>query len=172
MDLHLDIPSMNNIYDSRYFDKVKADEQNRSNKLYEYSKKPYESGIVSKTAGSSMFNRKFYSEINDNNGSGNGGSSGGLNDNNYTYSLTGEKVPLSSFSHNNMTPFLKKNVTQNTNVDNMSVLDNLTGNNSLKKGKQEIECMFKPQMNSGGNICGMKNNDDFFKSTFLPKSKS
>jgi glycosyltransferase involved in cell wall biosynthesis len=24
--------------------------------------------------------------------------------------------------------------------------------------------MFKPQMNSGGNICGMKNNDDFFKS--------
>jgi hypothetical protein len=65
MDLHLDIPSMNNIYDSRYLDKVKADEQNRSNKLYEYSKKPYETGIVSKTAGSSMFNRKFYSEIND-----------------------------------------------------------------------------------------------------------
>jgi hypothetical protein len=167
MDLHLDIPSMNNIYDSRYFDKVKADEQNRSNKLYEYSKKPYETGVVSKTAGSSMFNRKFYSEINDNNGNGSDSSSGGnggLNDNNYTYSLTGEKVPLSSFSHNNMTPFLKKNVTQNTNIDNMSMLDNLTGNNSLKKGKQEIQCMFKPQMNSGGNICGMKNNDDFFKS--------
>jgi hypothetical protein len=174
MDLHLDIPSMNNIYDSRYFDKVKADEQNRSNKLYEYSKKPYETGIVSKTAGSAMFNRKFYSEINDNNnnnnnnnnrgGGGGGGGSGGINDDNYTFSLTGERVPLSSFSHNNMTPFLKKNVTQNTNVENMSMLDNLTGNNSLKKGKQEIQCMFKPQMNSGGNICGMKNNDDFFKS--------
>jgi len=173
MDLHLDIPSMNNIYDSRYFDKVKADEQNRSNKLYEYSKKPYETGIVSKTAGSAMFNRKFYSEINDNNNNNNRGgggssgsssSSGGINDDNYTFSLTGERVPLSSFSHNNMTPFLKKNVTQNTNVENMSMLDNLTGNNSLKKGKQEIQCMFKPQMNSGGNICGMKNNDDFFKS--------
>ena len=172
MDLHLDIPSMNNIYDSRYFDKVKADEQNRSNKMYEYSKKPYESGVVSKTSGSAMFNRKFYSEINDNNNDNNnnnrGGSSssgsGGINDDNYTFSLTGEKVPLSSFSHNNMTPFLKKNVTQNTNIENMSMLDNLTGNNSLKKGKQEIQCMFKPQMNSGGNICGMKNNDDFFKS--------
>jgi hypothetical protein len=171
MDLHLDIPSMNNIYDSRYFDKVKADEQNRSNKLYEYSKKPYETGIVSKTAGSAMFNRKFYSEINDNNNNNNnnnnnrgGGGGGGINDDNYTFSLTGERVPLSSFSHNNMTPFLKKNVTQNTNVENMSMLDNLTGNNSLKKGKQEIQCMFKPQMNSGGNICGMKNNDDFFKS--------
>jgi hypothetical protein len=169
MDLHLDIPSMNNIYDSRYFDKVKADEQNRSNKMYEYSKKPYESGVVSKTSGSAMFNRKFYSEINDNNNNNNnrGGSSSsssGINDDNYTFSLTGEKVPLSSFSHNNMTPFLKKNVTQNTNIENMSMLDNLTGNNSLKKGKQEIQCMFKPQMNSGGNICGMKNNDDFFKS--------
>ena len=164
MDLHLDIPSMNNIYDSRYFDKVKADEQNRSNKMYEYSKKPYESGVVSKTSGSAMFNRKFYSEINDNNNNNNRGSSSGINDDNYTFSLTGEKVPLSSFSHNNMTPFLKKNVTQNTNIENMSMLDNLTGNNSLKKGKQEIQCMFKPQMNSGGNICGMKNNDDFFKS--------
>jgi hypothetical protein len=170
MDLHLDIPSMNNIYDSRYFDKVKADEQNRSNKMYEYSKKPYESGVVSKTSGSAMFNRKFYSEINDNNNNNNNNNnrgssgSGGINDDNYTFSLTGEKVPLSSFSHNNMTPFLKKNVTQNTNIENMSMLDNLTGNNSLKKGKQEIQCMFKPQMNSGGNICGMKNNDDFFKS--------
>jgi hypothetical protein len=169
MDLHLDIPSMNNIYDSRYFDKVKADEQNRSNKMYEYSKKPYESGVVSKTSGSAMFNRKFYSEINDNNNNnnnnrGSSSGSGGINDDNYTFSLTGEKVPLSSFSHNNMTPFLKKNVTQNTNIENMSMLDNLTGNNSLKKGKQEIQCMFKPQMNSGGNICGMKNNDDFFKS--------
>ena len=64
-----------------------------------------------------------------------------------------------------MTPFLKKNVTQNTNIENMSpILENLTGNNSLKKGKTEVPCMFKPSMNSGGNICGMKNNDDFFKS--------
>jgi len=158
MDLHLDIPSMNNIYDSKYWEKVKEDEQNRSNKLYEYSKKPYETGVVSKTSGSGMFKRQFYSEINDNENTNNN-----LND--YTYSLTGERIPLSTFSHNNMTPFLKKNVTQNTNIEKMSpILDNLTGNNSLKKGKTEVPCMFKPSMNSGGNICGMKNNDDFFKS--------
>jgi len=161
MDLHLDIPSMNNIYDSKYWEKVKEDEQNRSNKLYEYSKKPYETGVVSKTSGSGMFKRQFYSEINDNENTNNNLNI--LND--YTYSLTGERIPLSSFSHNNMTPFLKKNVTQNTNIEKMSpILDNLTGNNSLKKGKTEVPCMFKPSMNSGGNICGMKNNDDFFKS--------
>ena len=168
MDLHLDIPSMNNIYDSRYWEKVKEDEQNRSNKMYEKSKKPYETGVVSKTSGSSMFNRNFYSEINANNANnGNNGNNANNTEkfSDYTYSLTGEKVPLSSFSHNNMTPFLRKNVTQNTNIDNMSpLLDNLTGNNSQKKGKTEVPCMFKPEMNSGGNICGMKNNDDFLKS--------
>jgi hypothetical protein len=158
MDLHLDIPSMNNIYDSTYWEKVKKDEQDRSNKMYECSKKPYETGVVSKTSGSGMFKRQFYSEINENENTNDN-----LND--YTYSLTGERIPLSSFSHNNMTPFLKKNVTQNTNIEKMSpILDNLTGNNSLKKGKTEVPCMFKPSMNSGGNICGMKNNDDFFKS--------
>ena len=160
MDLHLDIPSMNNIYDSTYWEKVKKDEQDRSNKMYECSKKPYETGVVSKTSGSGMFKRQFYSEINENE---NENTNDNLND--YTYSLTGERIPLSSFSHNNMTPFLKKNVTQNTNIEKMSpILDNLTGNNSLKKGKTEVPCMFKPSMNSGGNICGMKNNDDFFKS--------
>ena len=158
MDLHLDIPSMNNIYDSTYWEKVKKDEQDRSNKMYECSKKPYETGVVSKTSGSGMFKRQFYSDINENENTNDN-----LND--YTYSLTGERIPLSSFSHNNMTPFLKKNVTQNTNIEKMSpILDNLTGNNSLKKGKTEVPCMFKPSMNSGGNICGMKNNDDFFKS--------
>ena len=160
MDLHLDIPSMNNIYDSTYWEKVKKDEQDRSNKMYECSKKPYETGVVSKTSGSGMFKRQFYSEINENE---NENTNYNLND--YTYSLTGERIPLSSFYHNNMTPFLKKNVTQNTNIEKMSpILDNLTGNNSLKKGKTEVPCMFKPSMNSGGNICGMKNNDDFFKS--------
>ena len=28
-------------------------------KLYEYSKKPYETGVVSKTSGSGMFKRQF-----------------------------------------------------------------------------------------------------------------
>jgi hypothetical protein len=43
-------------------------------------------------------------------------------------------------------------------------LDNLSGNNCLKQKKKEVQCMFKPEVNSGGYICGMKNNDDFYKS--------
>jgi len=158
------IPSMKNIYDSTYWNNIKKDEQSRSNELYKKSMKPYETGVVSKNSTSDSFKRKFYSEINDENDEND------ANDDNemmgdYTYSLTGEKVNVSSLSHNNMTPFLKKNVTQNTNIEQMSpYLDNLSGNNCLKQKKKEVQCMFKPEVNSGGYICGMKNNDDFYKS--------
>lgn len=151
------IPSMKNIYDSTYWNNIKEDEQNRSSDLYKKAMKPYETGIISKNSTSDSFKRKFYSEINDENDDDIMGD--------YTYSLTGEKVNISSLSHNNMTPFLKKNVTQNTNIEQMSpYLDNLSGNNCLKQKKKEVECMFKPEANSGGYICGMKNNDDFYKS--------
>jgi len=43
-------------------------------------------------------------------------------------------------------------------------LDNKTGNNQYWQTKKEVPCMFKPEINTGGNICGMKNNDDFYKS--------
>ena len=152
------IPSMKNIYDSTYWNNIKEDEQSRSNDLYKKSMKPYETGVISKNSTSDSFKRKFYSEINDENDD-----DGMMGD--YTYSLTGEKVNVSSLSHNNMTPFLKKNVTQNTNIEQMSpYLDNLSGNNCLKQKKKEVQCMFKPEVNSGGYICGMKNNDDFYKS--------
>ena len=60
MDLYSndnDIPSMNNIYSSTYWEKVKADEQKRSDKLYEKAKSPYETGIVAKPSYSDMFAR-------------------------------------------------------------------------------------------------------------------
>jgi hypothetical protein len=123
------IPSMKNIYDSTYWNKIKQEEQELSNDLYRKSRKPYETGIVSKNATSDTFKRNFYSEINNDTDI--------IGD--YTYSLTGEKVNVSSLSHNNMTPFLKKNVTQNTNVENMyPLLDNISGINSLKQQKKEV----------------------------------
>jgi hypothetical protein len=76
------------------------------------------------------------------------------------------------FSHNNMTPFLRKNVTQNTNIENMSsVFDTKTGNNQFWQNKKETTCLFKPEMNAGGNVCSMKNNDDFLKSRINNSSR-
>ena len=160
-----DIPSMNNIYSSTYWDKVKADEQKRSNKLYEKAKSPYETGIVAKPSYSDMFAR-----IDMDGGGGDRGND--MNNNKFVSSLSGETINKGDFSHNNMTPFLRKNVTQNTNVENMtSVFDTKTGNNQFWQNKKEVPCLFKPEMNSGGNICGMKNNDDFLKSRINNSSR-
>ena len=110
-----DIPSMNNIYSSKYWEKVKEDEQKSSDKLYEQSKNPYKTGIVAKPAYSDMFAR-FNSDNLE-----------GLSGDNYVSSLSGELINKGDFSHNNMTPFLRKNVTQNTNIESMSsMLDSKT----------------------------------------------
>ncbi len=153
MELSNNTPSMNNIYDSTYFNTVKNDEQERSNKMYSMGKNPYSTGIINLPAYSDVFRNKNFDIQN------NGG------DNEYINSLSGNKIDKNSFIHNNMTPFLRKNVTQNTNLENMSpILDNKTGNNQYWQNKKEVPCMFKPEINTGGNICGMKNNDDFYKS--------
>ena len=161
---------MNNIYSSTYWEKVKADEQKRSDKLYEKAKSPYETGIVAKPSYSDMFAR-----IDMDNGAGGKGRNTGGGDSgadNFVSSLSGEMINKGDFSHNNMTPFLRKNVTQNTNVENMSsVFDTKTGNNQFWQNKKEVPCLFKPEMNSGGNICGMKNNDDFLKSRINNSSR-
>ena len=163
-----DIPSMNNIYSSKYWEKVKEDEQKRSDNLYEKSKSPYDTGIVAKPSYADMFARI-------DSGTGTGLTANDNNNNNsydYVSSLTGEKINKGDFSHNNMTPFLRKNVTQNTNIENMSsVFDTKTGNNQFWQNKKEVPCLFKPEMNSGGNICGMKNNDDFLKSRINNSSR-
>jgi hypothetical protein len=162
MDLysnHNDIPSMNNIYSSKYWEKVKEDEQKRSNKLYEKAKTPYETGIVAKPSYSDMFAR--IDSANDPHVS-----------ENFVSSLSGEMINKGDFSHNNMTPFLRKNVTQNTNIENMSsVFDTKTGNNQFWQNKKEVPCLFKPEMNAGGNVCSMKNNDDFLKSRINNSSR-
>jgi len=159
MDLYSndnDIPSMNNIYSSSYWDKVKEDEQKRSNKLYEKAKTPYETGIVAKPSYADMFARIDSVDDTDN----------------FVSSLTGERINKDSFSHNNMKPFLRKNVTQNTNVENMSsVFDTKMGNNQFWQNKKEVPCLFKPEMNAGGNVCSMKNNDDFLKSRINNSSR-
>lgn len=146
-----DVPSMNNIYSSKYWNKIRADEQQRSNNMYQKSKKPFETGVISKPAYADMFMPMHNStEMQESS--------------QYVSSLTGEAVLTENFTHNNMQPFLRKNVTQNTDVERMTAkLDMSTGNTQFWKKKQEVPCFFKPEPNVG-NVCGMKNNDDYYKS--------
>jgi hypothetical protein len=160
MELSNNIPSMKNIYDSTYWNQVKEDEQQRSNKMYNMAYAG-NTGIVSMPATSDMFKKMNYNVPDNSNSPA------------FVSSLTGNKISRESFTHSNMTPFLRKNVTQNTNLETMSpFLDNRTGSNQFWQTKKEVPCMFKPHANSGGNICGMKNNDDFYKSRLEIKEKA
>ena len=89
-----DIPSMNNVYSSRYWDKVKQDEQDRSNNMYKQSKKPFETGVLAKPVQSDIFSSQVASYENN------------YDNNAFVSSLTGEKINKENFTHNNMQPFL------------------------------------------------------------------
>lgn len=147
-----DIPSMNNIYDSKYWEKVKNDEQNRSNNMFNKSKNPFETGVVPNNFSFSS----MYEEINDNNDDLSG-------DNDIVSSLSGKKISVENFSHNNMQPFIKGTVTQNTDLEksNQKLYIN-TGVDQFYQKKKEVKSLFKPT--SGyANVCSMKNNDSYYK---------
>lgn len=156
MNLHPnDIPSMNNIYDNTYWNKVREDEQKRSNNMYEKASNPFETGVVPNPAYADMFQPINFQQ----------------NDYNINTqpkqdiftSLSGNKMTIDNFTHNNMQPFFKGRVTQNTDLNSSTTrLDYSTGNDKFYQHKKEVECFFKPTQGFG-NVCGMKNNDDFYK---------
>lgn len=130
------VPS-NNVYESNYLNKIKQEQMKKATNMWNKAQNPLESGIIGYSS--------RYMTLDDN------------------MSLTGEPIEM---THNNMVPFLKKNVTQNTDVgtENFGV-GRTTGYDPLTKinKKDGIECFFKPQKGLT-NVCGMQNNDDFYKS--------
>ena len=140
-----DMPSMNNVYQSNYVKKVKDNEFELSNNMYMKSKDPYKTGVVPLPANLTM-NYKFNKEGDD------------INEENY--SLTGNKKIL---KHNNMQPFLKGNVTQNTDVDKFtSRLDINTGHDKYYTQKKEVSNFFKP-VSGYSDVNGMKERTDYYK---------
>ena len=135
--------SLDNMYSSTYYTDVKRDELIRGTKMYNKAQNPMETGIVPRPAFASMF-----SQIDD------------TNDN-----LSGIKMEDKDYSHNNMVPFLKGNVTQNVDIERMSnYTDRMSGNDSLYMKKQEVPCLFKPTIDDQVCSRGMRNNDEFLKS--------
>ena len=150
MDIYSnDKPSMKNIYESKYLETVRKDEYQRGKEMYKKARKPYKTGVVPMPADSSMFSN-FNETTND-------------NDNNISL-LSGEKMNINQFKHNNMQPFIKGNVTQNTNVEKFTQkLDMNTGVDKLYRRKREVENFNQPTTGYH-NINGSKSYNDFLKS--------
>ena len=140
-----DKPSMKNIYESKYLDTVQKDRFDRGIELNKKSKNPGKTGVISLPTTASTF-----SEIRD-------------DEEDNMMSLTGEKINTKDFNHNNMQPFLKGNITQNTNVEKFTQkLDFNTGVDKFYIQKKEIEPFSLP-VAGYHNINGSKSESDFLK---------
>ena len=140
-----EMPSMNNIYDSDYYNTTKKHEQMLANKSYEKAKNPFKTGVVPRPAYADMFmNTEEYNDI----------------PTNQMKSLSGQTIPIEDFTHGNMQHFLKKGVTQNVNLNNNQNFHEKFGYNDYKTKKTEVESFFQP-MSDMSLIKGMPNNTDF-----------
>ena len=86
-------------------------------------------------------------------------------------SLTGEKISLEEFTHNNMVPFFGSNVKQNMDMHaNQNKLETFTGVMSNDIKKEEIAPLFKPEKNLG-NVYGSQVTNDrerYVESKYTP----
>jgi hypothetical protein len=151
-----DMPSMDNIYQSQYFKKSRDYEQSLANKSYEKTKNPFKTGVVPSPSYSSMFAQSYNNED---------------NQNSYINSISGEKIPYEKFTHKNMQHFLRKGITQNTEMDNPN-FEQKFGYNDYKTRKTEVESFFQPSTDMS-YLRGMNNNSDFIMDrTEIPKSQN
>ena len=84
-----DTPSMDNIYNSKFYSETKAYEQNLSDDFYKKAQMPFQSGVI-----------PHYFNADDMNP-------------NVIKSLSGNDININDFKHGNMQHFIKKGVTQN-----------------------------------------------------------
>ena len=84
-----DTPSMDNIYNSKFYSETKAYEQNLSDDFYKKAQMPFQSGVI-----------PHYFNGDDMNP-------------NVIKSLSGNDININDFKHGNMQHFIKKGVTQN-----------------------------------------------------------
>jgi len=153
-----ELPSMQNIYKSKYYDTTRADEFDRATIKWQDSQNPLETGIVPKPAYADMFASPLGDNIN----------------NQKIHTMAGKYISPEQFSHNNMQPFIRGSVKQNTDeLANQNILNNYTGRSDTIQHKKEVECFFEP-VSQYGNACGfMPNPNDFEREHMqIPKARN
>lgn len=147
-------PSMNNIYKSEHWQEVRQDEQSRGDRMWNKAQNPMETGVVPKPAYASMFEFATPEERN---------ATRQEPRQKTVTTLAGTTVPIEEFTHKNMQPFFRGNVKQNMNLESFAgTLDRHTGRSEFYKTKQETKPFFQPA-EYGGYVCGMPNNDEFYR---------
>jgi hypothetical protein len=147
-----ELPSMNNIYDSKRIDTVRNRTSQKAANVYKKSLDPRNTGVINK-------NYQFIG--NDNNS---------IKDNKIK-SLTGQYLDENDFSHNNMVPFFGSGVKQNmSDRINQSKLENFTGVNPYQIEKCEVAPFYDHVKQ---DIRGAQNTNDFYQDRIdIPKARN
>ena len=84
--------------------------------------------------------------------------------------LSGEKIAVDNFNHNNMVPFFGSNIKQNLSSSSQQKLESFTGNIHNYRNKSEINGMFEPNKNVH-QINGMPVRNDDYIQRFIASDK-
>lgn len=140
-------PSMQDIYQSEYWNKVQQEERNLVQSNWEKSQFPKTSGVVPRPAYAGMYHSYLDSP-----------------DASQTVTtLSGETIQKEQFTHNNMKPYFRGSVKQNMDVHvHEGTLERYTGRSPLFRNKQEC-ANFGDVKRDIGNVNGMQVQSDFYK---------
>lgn len=151
-------PSMQDIYQSEYWNKVQKEEQNLVNTNWDLSQSPQTSGVVPRPAYSGM----YYAY-------GSAPSSGQET----VTTMAGQTIKKENFTHNNMKPYFRGTVKQNMDVHvHEGTLERYTGVSDLFRNKQEC-ANFGDVKRDLGNVNGMGVQSDFYQDRIqMPKAQN
>jgi hypothetical protein len=108
-----EMPSMDNIYNSKYYKQTRDYEQNLSDEYYKKAQMPFKTGVIPHYLDGSDVNF------------------------NVIKSLSGNDIDIKNFTHGNMQPFLTKGITQN--VEQFGLNKNMGYSTDLKIKKEAIK---------------------------------
>lgn len=137
------IPSVNNIYDSQFYNHANSIIDRKVEKMYNKAENPIKTGVISKEF---PFNKdeKMAKKVK---------------------LMTGEYVDEAEFVHKNMTPYFGGRIRQNMDENaNASRLEAFTGSSQAYGYQQKCEVKsFFDNTKDVTNVNGMQNKDDYYK---------
>ena len=163
------IPPTGNIYQNNIMAQAKTQEQMLVDRSFRNSMNAINTNVIPRNFNENILNKtnkfKLHEQLPDMR-------EHNQNDKNYMISpLSGQRMPMDKFSHNNMTPFFGSNATQST-VDNVnsSRMEHFSGDVKHFRNKMEIPNMFDPQFNVN-NVNGAKIHTDETFQRYIASNK-
>ena len=163
------LPNQTNIYQNDISGNAKKVEERIVDRSFRNSMNGLQTGMIPRNFNENILNKsnkfKIHEQLQDIKEQNN-------NDKKYMVSpLSGERIPVENFSHNNMVPFFGSKITQNmSDEQNQQRLESFTGNYKNFKSKSEIPTMFQPKQEMSQVYGTQVHNNDLFQ-RYIASSK-